>query len=69
VVFSVYIGSGHLLDLSTAYTVMAIFNNLRVWLNSCESSYIGTSTYASNVHRIDDRAVNINETHIGLLDV
>ncbi len=30
VVFSVYIGTGHTLDLSIAYTVMTIFNNLRV---------------------------------------
>lgn len=30
VVFSVYIGSGNVLDLSTAYTVMTIFNNLKV---------------------------------------
>jgi ABC-type bacteriocin/lantibiotic exporter with double-glycine peptidase domain len=30
VVFSVYIGSGHVLDLSIAYTVMTIFNNLKV---------------------------------------
>jgi ABC-type bacteriocin/lantibiotic exporter with double-glycine peptidase domain len=29
VVFSVYIGSGHVLDLSIAYTVMTIFNNLK----------------------------------------
>ena len=32
VVFSVYIGQGHVLDLSTAYTVMIIFNNLKVSL-------------------------------------
>ena len=30
VVFSVYIGSGNKLDLPTAYTVMTIFNNLKV---------------------------------------
>jgi ATP-binding cassette, subfamily C (CFTR/MRP), member 1 len=30
VVFTVYIGSGHVLDISTTYTVMTIFNNLRV---------------------------------------
>ena len=30
VVFSVYIGSGNKLDLATAYTVMTIFNNLKV---------------------------------------
>ncbi len=30
VVFSVFIGSGHVLDLSIAYTVMTIFNNLKV---------------------------------------
>jgi ABC-type transport system involved in cytochrome bd biosynthesis fused ATPase/permease subunit len=30
VVFSVYISSGHTLDLATAYTVMTIFNNLKV---------------------------------------
>lgn len=29
VVFSVYIGTGHTLDLATAYTVMTIFNNLK----------------------------------------
>jgi len=30
VVFSTYIGTGHSLDLATAYTVMTIFNNLKV---------------------------------------
>jgi hypothetical protein len=30
VVFSTYIGTGHTLDLATAYTVMTIFNNLKV---------------------------------------
>lgn len=30
VVFSVYIGTGHTLDLSIAYTVMIIFNNIKV---------------------------------------
>ena len=30
VVFSVYIGTGHILDLSVAYAVMIIFNNLKV---------------------------------------
>jgi hypothetical protein len=30
VVFSIFIGTGHKLDLSVAYTVITIFNNLKV---------------------------------------
>jgi ABC-type bacteriocin/lantibiotic exporter with double-glycine peptidase domain len=54
VVFSVYIGSGHVLDLSTAYTVMTIFNNLRVsWIPELYT-FIGAAPHAAHVHRLDD---------------
>jgi hypothetical protein len=63
VVFSVYIGSGHKLELGLAYTVMTCFNLLKVMI---DLSCLGTDAIPSLLHRAVHRVPHINEENPGL---